>query len=259
MNWHTLLDLSSVIQATVVATGTATIQATAAATTAATAAVTTAATAVAGAVTATAGVQITPSETAVIVTPPTVVPTTATPPGPFSGDYFSQPADPAIGLASGAFLILSLILLGGGLYFYFLGKERWRKTHTLNYRTANLWSIISSAVGILGVLFVLFRFAGVLNERYWLYIILVVMLAVAIYAVYYFTRSYPKQLAAWTKRQAPKGSKATARVRTASTAPAARQGAKTPPPDDNGPTRPPGSPGNPRGTSPRGERRRAKR
>ena len=87
---------------------------------------------------------------------------------------------------------------------------------------------------------------------------LVVMLGVAAYAVYFFTRRYPQQSAAWTKRQSTRGGKTTARARTAP-APSARQGAAPPAPDAGGPTRPAGSPGNPRGTSPRGERRRTKR
>ena len=118
--------LSSVIQATVVATGTTTVQATAAATTAATAArplpprlrrppprlpppryrlrrcpplplpsprrVATAA------ITTTASSVISPTETATVLNIPTVVPTSAAPPGPFSADYFTQAANPPLGL-----------------------------------------------------------------------------------------------------------------------------------------------------------------
>jgi hypothetical protein len=169
---------------------------------------------------------------------------------PFSVDYLTQAAQPDMGLFSTLFLLLSAILLGGGLYYYFVGKNRWRRVHKLHYRLANTWSVIAMSLGGLGVLFVLFRILAIegLNLRFWLYLILLAMIGFAIYAAYYFRTRYPAELAKISKSQ--KGRAATpARARPQAARPA----------NPATPARPVGSPGNPRGTSQRGERRREKK
>jgi len=169
---------------------------------------------------------------------------------PFSVDYLMQAAQPDMGLFSTLFLLLSAILLGGGLYYYFVGKNRWRRVHKLNYRLANTWSVIAMSLGGLGVLFVLFRILAIegLNLRFWLYLILLAMIGFAIYAAYYFRTRYPAELAKISKTQ--KG-------RVAAPARARPQAAR--PANPATPARPVGSAGNPRGTSQRGERRREKK
>src|SRR4029078_9157240 len=98
-----------------------------------------------------------------------------------------------------AFALLSLIVLGAGLYIYFVLKNRWRRAHSLNYRTANFWGIAAIGIGALSVLFVLFRLINLdgLNARFWLYLMLLVIIGFGIYAGIFFTQQYPKQLAAW--------------------------------------------------------------
>jgi hypothetical protein len=170
---------------------------------------------------------------------------------PFSVDYLTQAAQPDLGLFSTLFLLLSAILLGGGLYYYFVGKNRWRRVHKLNYRLANTWSVIAMSLGGLGVLFVLFRLLAIegLNLRFWLYLILLAMIGFAIYAAYYFRTRYPAELAKFSKTQKGRTAAAPARARPQATRPA----------NPATPVRPAGDPGNPRRTSQRGERRREKK
>ena len=211
--------------------------------------------------TATTGSAVTPTVAATATAGSAVTPTAAVPAGtgnipaapaanPFSVDYLTQAAQPGLGLFSTLFLLLSAILLGAGLYYYFVGKNRWRRVHKLNYRLANTWSVIGMSLGGLGVLFVLFRILGIegLNMRFWLYLLLLVMIGFAIYAAYYFRTRYPAELAKFSKTQ--KG-------RTAAPARARTQAPRTANPA--APVRPTGTPGNPRGTSQRGERRREKK
>jgi hypothetical protein len=116
----------------------------------------------------------------------------------------------------------------------------------------------------LSVLFVLFRLINLdgLNLRFWLYLMLLVMIGLGLYAAYFFTQQYPKQRAAWAKKQSPRAIKATARTRTAPPTRAGAASSRGSTPDTVTPAaapKPAGDPGNPRGTSPRRDRRRAKR
>ncbi len=241
MIWLDLLTKSSVIVSTLVQTGTVTSGIT---------------------TTATVGGAATPTEVDLATTPvvvPTLPPAGTLQGNPFSGDFLTQAANPPLGPYGTAFALLSLIVLGVGLYVLFGLRNRWRRSHSLNYRTANFWGITATALGAAGLLFVLFRVINLdgLNLRFWLYLLLVVMLGFGIYAAYFFTQVYPKQLAAWNKKQSPRAIKATTRARTA--APTRAGGGGTTPATPAGPPKPAGDPGNPRGTSPRGERRRTKR
>jgi hypothetical protein len=214
---------------------------------------TAAATAPATTVTTTLTSVVEPTTTPLVVTPPTVVPAATGGTAQAAPlDYLTQAAVPALGPFSIGFLLLSLIVLGAGLYFFFVGKNRWQRVHSLNYRTANTWSIYAMVLGGLGLLFVLFRVIelGGLNIRLWLYLLLLVMLGFAAYGAYYFFVQYPKLAAAFNKRQGGRAVKATARARTST-------GTTGDAPTT--PAVPKGNPGNPRGTSPRGERRRTKR
>jgi hypothetical protein len=170
---------------------------------------------------------------------------------PFSGDYLTQAAQATPGLFSGLFLALSLALLGAGLYYYFVGKNQWRRVHKLNYQLANTWSVIAMSLGGLGVLFMIFRFAGIegLNMRFWAYLLLLVMVGFAGYALYYFRMVYPPKLAEYNKTHKGKP------VTTARVATPRATGAVS----AEDALREAGSAGNPRGTSARGARRREKR
>ncbi len=243
MNWLDLLATSSVIGASLVQTGTTTITATA------------------------TGGAATPTEVELATTPvvvPTLPPAGTLQGNPFSGDFLTQAANPPLGPFGAAFALLSLIVLGAGIYLFFVLKNRWRRTNSLNYRIANFWGIAAMAIGALSVLFVLFRLLNLngLNLRFWLYLLLLVMLGFAAYAAYYFTQQYPRQRAAWAKKQSPRTIKATARARTAAPT---RAGAKSSsaggssPEAPAAPPKPAGSAGNPRGTSPRRESRRTRR
>ena len=192
--------------------------------------------------TATAEIATTP------VAPPATIPP-APAPNPLSADYLGQAAQAGLGIFSTLFLLLSAILLGGGAYYYFVGKKRWYRVHKLNYRLANFWSLAAMSLGGLGVLFTLFRVLGIegLNLRFWLYLLLLVMIGFAIYAAIYFRGRYPGELAAFNK--ANRARPPQQRARAAAPRPAAA----------SAPVRPPGSAGNPRGTSARGERRREKK
>jgi hypothetical protein len=243
MNWLDLLATSSVIGASLVQTGTTTITATA------------------------TGGAATPTEVELASTPvvvPTLPPAGTLQGNPFSGEFLTQAANPPLGPFGVAFALLSLIVLGAGIYIYFVLKNRWRRTNSLNYRTANFWGIAAMAIGALSVLFVLFRLINLngLNLRFWLYLMLLVILGFAAYAAFFFTQQYPKQLAAWTKRQSPRTIKATARARTAAPTRSGPKSGSAPAAGSDTPAAPPkpaGSPGNPRGTSPRRESRRTRR
>lgn len=242
MNWFDLLATSSVIGASLVQTGTTTITATA------------------------TGGAATPTEVELATTPvvvPTLPPAGTLQGNPFAGDFLTQAANPPLGPFGVAFALLSLIVLGAGIYLYFVLKNCWRRVHSLNYRTANFWGITLLAVGGLSVLFVLFRLLNLagLNARFWLYLMLLVMIGFGLYAAYFFTQQYPKQRAAWAK-QGPRAIKATARTRTAPPTRAGAASSRAAASDAATPTpapKPAGDPGNPRGTSPRRDRRRAKR
>ncbi|MGI8588783.1 MAG: hypothetical protein ACR2M0_14015 [Chloroflexia bacterium] len=187
---------------------------------------------------------------------PTLVPPTAAPapviPAPTTsvGDYLGQAAQSDLGDLSIAFLIVSIIMLGVGAYFYFVGKRRWHRVHKLNYRLANFWSLTAMLLGAVGVVFVLLRMLHVdgLNARIWLYLVLLVWLGFGIYAAYYFRARYPQELARYNKTLKPRG------AARSGARPARPTGAAAPTPE-----RPGGTAGNPRGSSPRGERRREKK
>lgn len=189
---------------------------------------------------------------------PTLVPTVAAPVPPVApptpttsvGDYLGQAAQSDLGDLSIAFLIVSIIMLGVGAYFYFVGKRRWHRVHKLNYRLANFWSLVAMLLGAVGVVFVVLRMLHVdgLNARIWLYLVLLVWLGFGIYAAYYFRARYPQDLAKHNRTLKPRG--------------AARPGARPAKPSGaaaSAPERPGGTAGNPRGSSPRGERRREKK
>jgi hypothetical protein len=241
MNWFDLLATGGVIGSTLVQT--------------ATAAITT---------TATTGVAATPTEADLVSTPvvvPTLPPAGTLQGNPFSGDFLTQAANPPLGPFGVAFALLSLIVLGAGIYIYFVLKNRWRRAHSLNYRTANFWGIAAIGLGAVSVLFVLFRLLNLdgLNARFWFYLLLLIMIGFAVYAAYFFTQQYPRQVAAWSKKQGPKAIKATARARTPAAARAAGGSSASTPATPDTPPKPAGSPGNPRGTSPRRESRRTRR
>ncbi|HUS16346.1 MAG TPA: hypothetical protein VM536_15215 [Chloroflexia bacterium] len=172
---------------------------------------------------------------------------------PFSPDYLGQAAQPGFGPFSLLYLLISLAVLAGGVYLYFVGKRRWHRVHKLNYRLANFWGVVGMTLGGFGVLFYLFRMLQVegLNLRFWPYLMLLVMLGFAVYAFLFFRttvlpQSYATQLAKYMAKAKPVSAiKARAQApRPGNPAAAART---------------PGSAGNPRGTSTRGERRREKK
>lgn len=192
--------------------------------------------------------EITPTVTSEIAatTTPVVLPTLP-PPGqlsnPLSGDFLGAEAQTDFGPFSTFFLILGAVALIAGIYFYFVGKNRWRNTHRLNFRLANTWSVIAMALGAAAVAFVLFRLFDVdgLNLRFWLYLIGLVWAVFLGYAIYYFGARYRADLARFARSQRTRQPARTAAAATAL------------------PERPKGTPGNPRGTSTRGERRRTRR
>src|SRR4051812_23947692 len=163
MNWVNLLTLSSVLQGPgSQAAGTPTVAATPAATTAATTAATAAAT-VATTATATLTGGAAPTITSVVVTPPPIATAVAAPPAanPLSGDFLTSVANPPLGPFSIGFLLLGLILLGAGIYFFFVEKARWQRSNPLRYRATNTWSLFALILGLVSVLFVLLRVLGV--------------------------------------------------------------------------------------------------
>lgn len=175
----------------------------------------------------------------------------------FSLDYLTQAAQSGIGVLSGLFTLLSLVLLLGGAYYYFVGRNRWR-IHRLNFRLAGFWSLVATALGGLGVLFAIFRVAGIdgLNARFWFYLLLLVWIGFAIYAAYYFRMRYPAELARYLATLKPRKAASLAGGAARSATPRSGRAVA---PDSTTVVRPTGSAGNPRGTSARGERRREKK
>lgn len=179
--------------------------------------------------------------------------TTVPGPQPFSNAYWTEAAQTSLYLPSLAFLLLSAALLGAGAYFFFVGKNRWRRIHKLNYEVANTWSLYAMILGAVGVIFVAFRVLGIegLNLRFWLYLVLLAMVIYAGVAAWYFQARYPVRRAVFEKTQKARGinpAKQQQRIqaeRAASAAPPVAREA--------------GSSGNPRGSSQRGERRREKK
>lgn len=210
--------------ATAVTTGTATI----------TAGTTT--TATEGAVTATAGVTSTGALTPTAT--PARVPLTGEGGGagnlqlnPFDWNFLTSPATPGWpGPLAWAYLLLMLALLGVSGYVYFARRPQWKRTNTVYYRAATRFAPVFLWIAVLGILFVLLRIPPVdfFNLRFWLYLWLLVALAVAGWVFYWYRTSFPKEMARFQKTHRQKqympGSAKAVRATTGPSTPVATSG-----------------------------------
>jgi hypothetical protein len=194
------------------ATATAGTDATAVTTGTATIAAGTTTTVTEGAVTATAGVTSTGALTPTAT--PARVPLTGEGGGagnlqlnPFDWNFLTSPAAPGWpGPLAWVYLLLMLALLGVSAYVYFVRRPQWKRTNSVYYRAATRFAPVFLWIAVLGILFVLLRIPPVdfFNLRFWLYLWLLIALAVAGWVFYWYRTSFPKEMARFQKTQRQK-------------------------------------------------------
>lgn len=110
---------------------------------------------------------------------------------PFDLAYLTASA--ALGPFGWAFLALQVLGIAAGLYLMFVRRDSNALRGRLLYRLG--FSLL--VVGGVGVLLGALRLGDVpvFNQRYWFYLLLLVELALAGYALYYARNVYPAQLA----------------------------------------------------------------
>lgn len=172
----------------------------------------TTATATDGTVTATAGVTSTGALTPTVT--PARVPLTGEGGGagnlqlnPFDWNFLTSPAAPGWpGPLAWVCLLLMLGLLGVSAYVYFVRRPQWKRTNSVYYRAATRFAPVFLWIAVLGIVFVLLRIPPVdfFNLRFWLYLWLLVALAVAGWVFYWYRTSYPKEMARFQKTQRQK-------------------------------------------------------
>jgi hypothetical protein len=165
-----------------------------------------------GTVTATAGVTSTGALTPTAT--PARVPLTGEGGGagnlqlnPFDWNFLTSPAAPGWpGPLAWVYLLLMLGLLGVSAYIYFVRRPQWKRTNSVYYRAATRFTPVFLWIAVLGILFVLLRIPPVdfFNLRFWLYLWLLIALAVAGWVFYWYRTSFPKEMARFQKTQRQK-------------------------------------------------------
>jgi hypothetical protein len=187
-----------------------------------------------GTLTATATTtNTTPAATAVPL--PTVGPQANLQINPFDWNFLtSAPAldDPnKIGPFAIVFLVMMLGLIAVGIYLLRFRRPQWKGTNPVLFKAVNRFAPYAIWIGIIGILFLLFRIISLdfLNKRFWLYLTFLAAIALAGWVLYWYRTSYPKEMAKFQKTQKARqympggGGKVPARS-TAVATPAAKTG-----------------------------------
>lgn len=166
------------------------------------------------ATTATVTVSATQATTSTTTAQNTPVPlSTATPPGtlrlnPLDWNFLTSPASAepslgALGPFAWVFAVAMLLLLGVSGYFYYVKRNEWKRTNPVLRRAANRFAPAGMWTGALGILFAIFRVVALpfFNLRFWLYLFIVAVIALAAWIIYWYRDSYPSEIAKFEKTQ----------------------------------------------------------
>ena len=168
------------------------------------------------AVTATPPVTATPAGTSTSTAQSTPVPLpTATSAGslqinPLDWNFLTSPAGTgsipvlsALGPFGWIYLALMIALFGVSAYFYFIKRAQWKRTNPVWRRAADRFGSAGMWVSGITILFIIFRVIGLdfFNMRIWLYLCFVALIAVGVWFYYWYSRSYPQEMAKFEKTQ----------------------------------------------------------
>lgn len=186
------------------------------------------------ATTATVTVSATQAATSTTTAQSTPVPlSTATPPGslrlnPLDWNFLTSPAsiEPSLGALgpfAWAFVVFMLALLGISGYFYYIKRNEWKRTNPVLRRAANRFAPPGMWIGGLGILFAIFRVVALpfFNLRFWLYLFIIAVIALAAWIIYWYRDSYPGEMAKFQKTQRARQYMPTAKKGSVRTQPAA--------------------------------------
>jgi hypothetical protein len=121
---------------------------------------------------------------------------------PFDWGFLTSAAtEPKIGPFGWFYIVFMLALTAVGIYFYFVKRPQWKRNNSVWHRASNRFGQPAIWVGVLGLLFVLFRVVGLdfFNLRIWFYIWMLAALALLGWFVYWYRTSYPKEMARYQK------------------------------------------------------------
>ncbi len=187
--------------------------------------------------TITSGGTLTPTVEAPTVIPlPTAVPQQIQPSlqiNPFDWNFLtSAPTDPTpkLGPFAWIFLVLMLVLVGGGIYGYRVLRPRWKNTNTVWYKAVARFGQPALWIGVLGLVFLFFRLVELdfFNKRLWLYLDGGALLGLIVWFFYWYRNSYPQEIAKFQKTQKakqymPSGTKGPVRSTTGPSSPVAQK------------------------------------
>jgi hypothetical protein len=121
---------------------------------------------------------------------------------PFDWGFLtSAPGDPKIGPFGWFYIVFMLALTAAGIYFYFFKRPQWKRTNQVWHRAANRFAQPAIWIGVIGLLFALFRVISLdfFNLRIWFYVMLLAALALFGWIAYWYRTSYPKEMARYQK------------------------------------------------------------
>lgn len=128
---------------------------------------------------------------------------------PLDWGWITGYPQPAMGQFAWVFFIVLLAVFVGAIYFLFVLRPRYRESNTLNYRVIGKYAPWFLGVSAPGLFFVLLRLPiwnspyGAFElggQRIWLYLILIALIAVAVWFFRYYPNKYRADLVDWQKR-----------------------------------------------------------
>jgi len=140
-------------------------------------------------------------------------------------EWLTGVPNPPLGPLAYGFIVVMLGLLAAGVYFYFVKRGQWkRENHTVHRRAAERWAPMAIWIGLIGILFALFRVVNLdfFNLRIWLYMWLLVAIGVGVWFYVWYRNSYPSELAKFQKRQRAQQYMPTARKKGSASRPTAQ-------------------------------------
>lgn len=128
---------------------------------------------------------------------------------PFDWNFLtSTPAPPPAPNATlGPFAVVgalvALALLVAGIFFYSVKRPQWKRAQPVYYRAANRFAPVAIWVGLIGLVFLLFRVGRIdfLDMRLWLYLWLLAVIVTIGFFLYWYRAQYPREMARFQKTQ----------------------------------------------------------